>query len=537
MTVSVKENQLNLIIEQGKSDDGSINAVAQIITEDTTLDGGLSFVDLADTPKSLSGEAGKAIIVNQEENKLEFSELRPSAFTSLSDTFRSYQGKANQVLAVSSDESKITTINVSEGEIKYFSQLADVGVMSVNADKLLKVNSLGTEIEYVEGANLLSDIPGLVPDGQLNASYANPTVTVNSKGQIIAITTGTSANTNNCQANGIVYVIENPAGQGLVLRSTDAMTDDDIVVKMPGFVYPINDKLTFLYSSSKKKRALVMTDAVQSEVDNLPVLAINRSLNSIQFDAQSSGIQSTFDFLKPIMSDEVITPSVSTSQDTLKLSSLSDIVIDPSSMPDGVYNPKTDDSVLTVRHAISILKEKLGGLIVGGSNHTSVDLSTVEFNTQFLIGAPSIDSEFKLQPGQHLLNCSYRIITAFSSNLQFWIGSLDENPVSHPNNSAYFGQFDLPTELGAYRQEILLSRPSEVVLAGMIYNPAVPPKSGVYLGDFNSLADLQAQYATTTEGNYAVVGASAITYVYSTTEGWMKNTGTGAFDVFVQYEF
>ena len=62
----------------------------------------------------------------------------------------------------------------------------------------------------------------------------------------------------------------------------------------------------------------------------------------------------------------------------------------------------------------------------------------------------------------------------------------------------------------------------------MIYNPRVPVKSGIYLGDYSTLAELQSAYATTTEGNYAVVGVSATTYVYSATDGWLKNTGTGA---------
>ena len=71
----------------------------------------------------------------------------------------------------------------------------------------------------------------------------------------------------------------------------------------------------------------------------------------------------------------------------------------------------------------------------------------------------------------------------------------------------------------------------------MIYNPNVPVKRGIYLGDYSTLAELQAAYPTTNEGNYAVAGVSATTYVYSATNGWLKNTGTGAFNIFAQYEF
>ena len=539
MTVQVKDNQINLVIEQGKSDDGSINAVAQIITEDSTLNGGLGFVDLADTPKTYSGHAGQTLVVDKNATKLEFAELRPQHFTSLTDTFSSYQGKAGKVLAVNQTESGITVANIAEGELKYFWQLGDVGSPSMNAGMLLQVSSDGESITYVNGSNMLEDIPGLITTGDGQQSFSNPTITVDSKGRIIAATSGSSANTNNCKANGVVYAVNNPAGQGLTLSSTDAFADDDILMKPAGFTYPMNDKLTFLYSTSKIKRAITVTDDLgQVAIDPLTTLEIKRTVNTIVLNARLANDAPAVIEVPATLSANVLdTPAVSTTENVLTLKSALDIRIDPSDMPNGEYVPQSDYSLVTVKDSVDILRQKLGGLMVGATEYTAVDLATQEFNVQFAIGATQFTECLILAANKHLLNCSYRVNTAFDSGLQFWLGIKDANPVSHPASSSYFGQFNLPTTTGTFRQEILLSRSADSYIYGMIYNPNVPVKSGIYLGDYSTLAELQAAYPTTNEGNYAVAGVSATTYVYSATNGWLKNTGTGAFNIFAQYEF
>ena len=404
---------------------------------------------------------------------------------------------------------------------------------------LLQVSSDGESITYVNGSSMLEDIPGLITTGDGQQSFSNPTITVDSKGRVIAAASGSSANTNNCKANGVVYAVNNPAGQGLTLASTDAFADDDVLMKTAGFTYPMNDKLTFLYSTSKIKRALTVTDDLgQVAIDSLATLEIKRAVNSIVLNAQlASGDPAVLEVPATLSANVIDTPAVSTTENVLTLKSASDIRIDPSDMPDGKYVPQSDYSLVTVKDSVDILRQKLGGLMVGAAEYTAIDLATQEFNVQFPIGATQSTECLILDADKHLLNCSYRINTAFDSDLQFWIGIKDANPVSHPASSSYFGQLNLPTTTGAFRQEILLSRNSESYVYGMIYNPRVPVKSGIYLGDYSTLAELQSAYATTTEGNYAVVGVSATTYVYSATDGWLKNTGTGAFNIFAQYEF
>lgn len=535
--VSLKLNPVVLIIEQGISDDGSINADVEVITEDQKKDGGLSFTNLSDCPKTLVGSYGKVPVVNKEETALEWSDLKLSAFTSLQDTFATYKGKANQAVVVNNSESGLTTINISKAELRYFSELADVGDVESNNGKLLQVSEDGSSITYVEGSEFLEDIPGLIDENADSETFFTPNITVDKKGRVVAISSSSAATTNNTVSGGIVYSYTNPAGEGLVLRSTEALKPGQVITRVNGVEVPTADYLTNLYSTSKKKPRLQLLDEVgTSEVDTLAVLHITATAdNNILFSAVGTGSPS-IKFSGFTSFEEISSPSIKTNEDVLLLGSSKTIRVDTTNMPDNKYTPKDENDVLTVGYATSILKEQAGGNLLCSSSATTVDVSKIEYNTQFLVGNLVENLPLTIKANKYIKDVSIRIVTAFDLGLQLWLGAYDSVPVSHDSITGAFGKLDI-TNTPLQILPVLESRYEDTDLYGMIYNPNIPAKTGIYRGDYSTLQDLQTAYPTDTEGNYAEVGIAKTTYVYSSSKGWIENVGVGNMLIWISYEF
>lgn len=536
--VSLKLNPVSLVIEQGISDDGSINADVEVITEDQKKDGGLAFTNLSDCPKTLVGYSGKVPVVNEEETALEWSDLKLSVFTSLADTFASYKGKAGQVVIVDNSESGLTTVNISKAELKYFSELADVGSVASNPGKLLKVSDAGTgEITYVDGSQFLEDIPGLIDGDSSQETFYTPNITVDKKGRIVAISSSNAATTNNTVSGGVVYSITNPEGEGKVLRSTEAMQVGQVITKINGLNVPTADYLTSLYSTSKLKPRLQLLDEVGgSTTDTLAVLTINATAeNELVFSANGTGTP-VIHFQGITYIDQVQSSAITTDEETLMLGSAKTLRVDTSRMPDNKYKPEDPNDLLTVEYATSILKQQVGGNILCNSTATSIDVSKIEYNTQFLIGSVDGLSPLKILANKYIKDCSIRIVTSFESGLQLWLGAYDSVPVSHDSISGAYGKLNLsntPLQI----LPVLETRYDDTELYGLIYNPSIPAKTGIYRGDYTTLQELQDAYPTDTEGNYAEVGISKATYVYSTEKGWIANNGVGSMLVWISYEF
>jgi hypothetical protein len=75
------------------------------------------FTDLDDVPSAYTGQAGKALLVNSEEDGLEFGEAGGGAesFVDLDDVPAAYTDQAGKVLAVNAEENALEFITPSSG--------------------------------------------------------------------------------------------------------------------------------------------------------------------------------------------------------------------------------------------------------------------------------------------------------------------------------------------------------------------------------------------------------------------------------------
>lgn len=145
------------------------------------------FIQLADTPKSYEGTAGKTLRVNTEGNAIIFDKTY-SSFLDLTDTPRTYENSAGQLVAVNSSGTGLRFINYSAGDINIenFTQLADVpNTYDNKANYLVAVNNNADGLTFITKDDLLPIQANVKP-----GSYKYPLLVINNKGIITSIKEG-----------------------------------------------------------------------------------------------------------------------------------------------------------------------------------------------------------------------------------------------------------------------------------------------------------------------------------------------------------
>ena len=536
-SLELKTVRLNLIIEQGVSDDGSINADVEFITEDTKKDGSLALTNLSDCPSSLSGQEGKTLVVNDEETGFKFAELRPTKFTSLSDVPGTYRGNANKAVVVDDSETGLKFVNFAQAELKYFTELADTFDISKYPGMIVAVNEDGDALTAIEGSSMLENITTIEP-----GTYTFATVTVDSKGRVVGIHNGNAASTNNLQEGGVVYAVKIQGVEGLNLASTGKVEVGQTIFRPANSTYPIAGYLKELYSTSEKKPRVVCTDDNIMSSDGTPQLNIHATGDQIQIKAIQSGESKQYIHFPQLTYVEggINTSSVYTENDTLLLGAKKTLRVDATKLETGVYNPTDDLDLVTLGSVRNVLKELFGGNVLISSNPTYVIAGVLEYNKQFKIG-PADDGEetpaVTVPAGKNIMNLSMISAASFPASCSLWIGVQDSSPVSHSSVTAFYGSYDLPTADNKTTVPVLKSRADDTEIYGMIRNPDVPERNGIYRGEYANLQQLQEAYPTDTEGNYAEVGDAKMPYVYSDANGWISTYVSGTATIWISFEF
>lgn len=104
-----------------------------------------TFISLSDTPTNYSGQAGKTLVVADDELGLRFGESQES-FLGLNDTPNNYSGQAGKILTVSNDESELEFINSLSADL---TQDLEVNGVSLGGIPNLTFYAEGTAIEDI----------------------------------------------------------------------------------------------------------------------------------------------------------------------------------------------------------------------------------------------------------------------------------------------------------------------------------------------------------------------------------------------------
>lgn len=103
-----------------------------------------TLIKLPDTPNSYVGQQGKALVVNADEDAVEFEFATAGNFLALTDTPGAYGGEMGKILAVNSAENAVEFI------ANEFALLSDgPGSLSTHAGDFIRVNSTETALEFV----------------------------------------------------------------------------------------------------------------------------------------------------------------------------------------------------------------------------------------------------------------------------------------------------------------------------------------------------------------------------------------------------
>lgn len=228
------------------------------------------FIQLADTPKSYEGTAGKTLRVNTEGNAIIFDKTY-SSFLDLTDTPRTYENSAGQLVAVNSSGTGLRFINYSAGDINIenFTQLADVpNTYDDKANYLVAVNNNADGLTFITKDDLLPTQANVKP-----GSYKYPVLVINNKGIITSVKEGMPFEFDPFEENrlligdGTTTPAQLPEGQAHQVLSTS-------IINTPEWTFL--DRLI----SSEGKTLLIMDDESK---DNSSTLRILNSKEKVVF--------------------------------------------------------------------------------------------------------------------------------------------------------------------------------------------------------------------------------------------------------------